>query len=481
MWPEKLVILIVKFIRCWLLYKLNKCGCKRPFYLSPKLTIQYRALEFIIMAKVTKQGQIGSRMTEAEKAKANAARLAKAAKQAAKASTKTKAAKAVKSAFRKVQASKIALAIFVGLIPTDLVEPTWDNAQDFVVEKPRAASKKVAPSSRAAKFAPKPNKVVEPVLEAVVASVVDPNKDLKNALRKAMYESFYKQQQEAVADVIYSKKSEIHAAYVEQYEAYKANIKSVISVVTDEFESIKAKVNLDLSSWADQEVTAYEAELCSNFEAHKSILMQQALDEAELPDGVNADTVSALIAQAKEAEEAAKVVAAKEQAAKKLAAIDAYNNKQKTEAKQSIADKHLASLAKAKKEIFYYSKVTTAQAAKAVVSNCSSVAKMNKEQAKQYLDLFLELQALVKKAKDVAGTKEFTAVLNAIYKVGSALSALYKTLSNELGYSFDNALENILHSNLQELNDVESVKSLSEKEKTNRRVIVAALDKLESK
>lgn len=433
------------------------------------------------MAKVTKQGQVGSRMTEAEKAKANAARLAKAAKQAAKASTKTKAAKAVKSAFRKVQSQKIALAIFVGLIPTDLVEPTWDNAQDFVVEKPRAASKKVAPSSKAIKFAPKPNKVVEPALEAAVASIVDPNKDLKDALRKAMYESFYKQQQEAVADLIFTRKSEIHAAYVEQYDSYKANIKSVISVVTDEFESIKAQVNLDLSSWADQEVSAYEAELSSNFEAHKSILMQQALDEADLPDGVDADTVSALIAQAKEAAEAAKVVAAKEQAAKKLAAIDAYNNKQKTEAKQSIADKHLASLAKAKKEIFFYSKVVTAQAAKAVVSNCSSVAKMNKEQAKQYLDLFLELQSLVKKAKDVAGTKEFTAVLNAIYKVGSALSALYKTLSNELGYSFDNALENILHSNLQELNDVESVKSLSEKEKTNRRVIVVALDKLESK
>lgn len=433
------------------------------------------------MAKVNKAGQVGTRMSEAEKAKANAARLAKAAKQAAKASTKTKAAKAVKSAFRKVQSKKIALAVFVGLIPTDLVEPTWDNAQDFVVEKPRAASKKVAPSSKAIKFAPKPNKVVEPVLEVVVASIVDPNKDLKDALRKAMYESFYKQQQEAVADVIYSKKSEIHAAYVEQYEAYKANIKSVISVVTDEFESIKAQVNLDLSSWADQEVMAYKAELRSNFEAHKSILMQQALDEADLPDGVNADTISALIEEAKEAEEAAKVVAVKEQTAKKLAAIDAYNNKQKSEAKQSIADKHLASLAKAKKEIFYYSKVTTAQAAKAVVSNCSSVAKMNKEQAKQYLDLFLELQALVKKAKDVAGTKEFTAVLNAIYKVGSALSALYKTLSNELGYSFDDALENILGSNLQELNSIESIKSLSEKEKTNRRVIVVALDKLESK
>lgn len=433
------------------------------------------------MAKVTKQGQVGSRMTAAQKEAANAARLAKAAKNAAKTAGKSAKAKKAKSVFRVLQAKKIALAVFVGLIPTDLVEPTWDNAQDFVVvEKPRAASKKVAPSSRAVKFAPKPNKVVEPVLE-VITSVVDPNKDLKDALRKAMYDSFYKQQQEAVADLIFTRKSEIHAAYVEQYDSYKANIKSVISVVTDEFESIKSQVTLDLNSWADQEVTAYEAELSSNFEAHKSILMQEALDEVELPDGVNADTIFTLIAQAKEAEEAAKVVAAKEQAAKKLAAIDAYNNKQKAEAKQSIADKHLASLAKAKKEIFYYSKVVTAQAAKAIVSNCSSVAKMNKEQAKQYLDLFLELQALVKRAKDVAGTKEFTAVLNAIYKVGSALSALYKTLSNELGYSFDDALENILNTNLQELNSVESVKSLSEKEKTNRRVIVVALDKLESK
>jgi hypothetical protein len=433
-----------------------------------------------IMAKVSKSGQVGNRMTEAEKAKANAARLAKAAKIAAKTAGKSKTAKKAKSVFKAVQAKKIALAVFVGLIPTDLVEPTWDNAQDFVVEKPRAA-KKVATSSKAVKFAPKPNKVVEPVLEVAIASVSDPNKDLKDALRKAMYESFYKQQQEAVSDVIYSKKSEIHAAYVEQYEAYKANIKSVISVVTDEFESIKAQVTLDLNSWADQEVSSYEAELSSNFEAHKSILMQEALDEAELPDGVDADTISALIAHAKEVEEVAKQQAIKNAAAKKLAAIDAYNNKHKTEAKQSIADKHLASLAKAKKEIFYYSKVVTAQAAKAVVTNCSSVTKMNKEQAKQYLDLFLELQALVKKAKDVAGTKEFIAVLNAIYKVGGALSALYKTLSNDLGYALDGALENILNTNLQELNSVEVVMSLSEKEKTNRHVIVIALDKLESK
>ena len=315
------------------------------------------------MAKVSKAGQVGSRMSQAEKAKANAARLAKAAKIAAKNANKSKAAKKTKSVFKAVQAKKIALAVFVGLIPTDLVEPTWDNAQDFVVvEKPRAA-KKVAPSSRAVKFAPKPNKVVEPVLE-VITSAVDPNKDLKDALRKAMYDSFYKQQQEAVADVIYSKKSEIHAAYVEQYEAYKANIKSVISVVTDEFESIKAQVNLDLNAWADQEITAYEAELSSNFEAHKSILMQEALDEAELPDGVDADTIFTLIAQAKEAEEAAKqaaIIAAKlaeeeeakakaeraakamelykaEQAKKAEAAAKAKANKAKQDTAKYLAD-----------------------------------------------------------------------------------------------------------------------------------------------
>lgn len=315
------------------------------------------------MAKIQKPGQVGSRMSAAQKEAANAARLAKAAKIAAKTANKSKTAKKARSVFKAVQAKKIALAVFVGLIPTDLVEPTWDNAQDFVVEKPRAASKKVAPSSKAVKFAPKPNKVVEPVLE-VITSAVDPNKDLKDALRKAMYESFYKQQQEAVADVIYSKKSEIHAAYVEQYEAYKANIKSVISVVTDEFESIKAQVNLDLNAWADQEITAYEAELSSNFEAHKSILMQEALDEAELPDGVDADTIFTLIAQAKEAEEAAKqaaIIAAKlaeeeeakakaeraakamelykaEQAKKAEAAAKAKANKAKQDTAKYLAD-----------------------------------------------------------------------------------------------------------------------------------------------
>ncbi len=460
--------------------------------------IKYTGNGVNIMAKVNKAGQVGNRMTQAEKDKANALRLQKAAKIAAKTANKSKTAKKAKSVFKAVQAKKIALAVFVGLIPTDLVEPTWDNAQDFVeqpkkvVNKPiqkaksktTRAAKQVAPvvantGTKADKFKPSPVKVVEEVVSSVLPE--DPNKDLKDALRKAMYDSFYKEQSEAVANLIFAKKKEIHAAYTQQYAEYKANIKSVISVVTDEFESIKAQVTLDLNSWADQEVASYEAECVANFEAHKSTLMQEALDEADLPDGVDADTISALIVQAKEAEEAARVVAAKDAAAKKLAAIDAYNNKQKAEAKQSITDKHLASLAKAKKEIFFYSKVVTAQAAKAVVSNCSSVTKMNKEQAKQYLDLFLELQALVNKAKDVAGTKEFNAILNAIYKIGSALSALYKSLSNDLGYALDVALENILNTNLQELNSVESVMSLSEKEKTNRRVIVVALDKLESK
>ena len=445
------------------------------------------------MAK-NKAGQVGTRMSEAEKAKANAARLAKAAKQAAKASTKTKAAKAVKSVFRKVQASKIALAVFVGIIPTDLVEPTWDNIDQFTTQV--IADEQVAPvvsnpvkvkvsynkpkanknltNTKADKFAPSaPSEVIE---EAIPKASSD---FLKDALRKAMYNAFYEEQSLALEGYYEASRSSIAARYEQQYKDYKLSLVDAINSVTVESNTIKAKAKQDVILAYEADEAKYEKDWQQWFEDNKSSAIDEVLQEVELP--IDSSLVIALIEEAKAEEEAAKVVAVKEQTAKKLAAIEAYNNKQKAEAKQSFADKHLASLAKAKKEIFYYSKVTTAQAAKAVVSNCSSVAKMNKEQAKQYLDLFLELQSLVKKAKDVAGTKEFTTVLNAIYKVGSALSALYKTLSNELGYSFDNALENILHSNLQELNDVESVKSLSEKEKTNRRVIVVALDKLESK
>ena len=446
------------------------------------------------MSKIQKPGIVGNRMTAAQKEAANQARLAKAAKQAAKASTKTKAAKAVKSAFRKVQSKKIALAVFVGLIPTDLVEPTWDNIDQFTTQviadeqvapvvsnpvkvkvsynKPKA--KKNLTGTRADKFAPSaPSEVIE---EAIPKASSD---FLKDALRKAMYNAFYEEQSLALEAYYEASRSSIAARYEQQYKDYKLSLVDAINSVVVETDSIKAKAKQDVILAYEADEAKYEKDWQQWFEDNKSSAIDEVLQEVELP--IDSSLVIALIEEAKEAEEAAKVVAVKEQTAKKLAAIEAYNNKQKAEAKQSFADKHLASLAKAKKEIFFYSKVVTAQAAKAVVSNCSSVAKMNKEQAKQYLDLFLELQSLVKKAKDVAGPKEFTAVLNAIYKVGSALSALYKTLSNELGYSFDDALENILGSNLQELNSIESIKSLSEKEKTNRRVIVVALDKLESK
>ena len=375
------------------------------------------------MAKIQKPGQVGSRMSAAQKEAANAARLAKAAKIAAKTANKSKTAKKARSVFKAVQAKKIALAVFVGLIPTDLVEPTWDNAQDFVVvEKPRAASKKVAPSSKAVKFAPKPNKVVEPVLEAAVASVVDPNKDLKDALRKAMYESFYKQQQEAVADVIYSKKSEIHAVYVEQYEAYKANIKSVISVVADEFESIKAQVNLDLNAWADQEITAYEAELSSNFEAHKSILMQEALDEAELPNGVNADTISALIAQAKAEAEAAKqaaIIAAKlaeEEEAKAKAeraakAMELYKAEQAKKAE--AAAKAKANKAKQDTAKYLADAKSFARSVDAFISNGGDVNASYKAHLNTYKQLIDNCQVLFDAGKyeeALLATKKFYAV-----------------------------------------------------------------------
>lgn len=349
-----------------------------------------------IMAKIQKPGQVGSRMSAAQKEAANAARLAKAAKQAAKSATKTKAAKAVKSAFRKVQSQKIALAVFVGLIPTDLVEPTWDNAQDFVVEKPRAASKKVAPSSKAVKFAPKPNKVVEPVLE-VITSAVDPNKDLKDALRKVMYDSFYKQQQEAVADLIFARKSEIHAAYVEQYEAYKANIKSVISVVTDEFESIKAQVTLDLNAWADQEVQAYESELAADFEKAKPSLMQEVLDELALP--FDSSVVTTMIADAKAEAEAAK-----------QAAIIAAKLAQEAETK--------AKAERAAKAIELY------KAEQAKKAEAAAKAKANK--AKQDT------------AKYLADAKSFARSVDAFIADGGDVNASYKTHLNTYKQLIDN-------------------------------------------
>jgi len=318
------------------------------------------------MAKIKKAGQVGNRMSEAEKAKANAARLAKAAKQAAKTANKSAKAKKAKSVFKAVQAKKIALLVFVGLIPTDLVEPTWDNAQKFV-QKPRAA-KKVAPSvntkpvvkgntgTKADQFAPKPNKAVDPIINTVVD---DSNKALKDALKKAMYKTFYEQQKGAVADLIFERKSEIHAAYVAQYESYKAELKATISVVVDEFESIKAQVNQDLNAWADQEVQVYERDLASGFEAAKPVLLQEVLDELALP--FDSSNVTTMLATAKAEAEAAKQAAivaaklaeeaeAKAKAERAAKAVELY----KAEQAKKQADLARAKANKAKQETAKY-------------------------------------------------------------------------------------------------------------------------------
>lgn len=442
------------------------------------------------MAK-NKAGQVGSRMTAAQKEAANAARLAKAAKQAAKQAAK-KAAKqqeAEKVNFNYIQLKAIKLALWVGLTQ-GAQDTSWEvEVQKYfntseAVQKPRAG-KRVAPSvktkpvvktiTKADKFAPSANKAVDPIIDTVVD---DSNKTLKDALKKVMYNTFYDQQKEAVADLIFARKSEIHAAYMNQYESYKAELKATISVVVDEFESIKAQVNQDLNAWANQEVQAYNSQLATDFEAAKPVLLQEVLDKAQLSIDVN--VVASMMEQARAEKEAAKVAAAKELAQKKLAAIDAYNKASKIAATKSIADKDKSALAKAKKDLFYSTKLTTALACKAVINNSKEVAKLNKEQAQQYLELFRELQALVKQAQDAVGTKAFKDLLNKIYKVGGALSALFKSISNELGYSFNVALENILNNELQAINSIESVMSLSEKEKNNRRVIVDVLDKLEA-
>lgn len=359
--------------------------------------------EFFIMAKIQKPGQVGNRMSEAEKAKANAARLAKAAKLAAKTSGKSKTAKKTKSVFKAVQAKKIVLAVFVGLIPTNLVEPTWDNAQDFV-EKPRAV-KKVAPSVKtkpvvkgntgtvADKFAPSANKAVDPIIN----NIVDDNKELKDALRKVMYDTFYKQQQEAVADLIFARKSEIHAAYVAQYEAYKQEIKSVISVVTDDIESIKAQVNLDLNAWADQEVQAYESELAADFERVKPNLMQEVLDELALP--FDSSIVTTMIADAKAEAEAAK-----------QAAIIAAKLAEEAEAKAK------AERAAKAMELYKAEQVKKAEAA--------AKAKANK--AKQDT------------AKYLADAKSFARSVDAFIADGGDVNASYKAHLNTYKQLIDN-------------------------------------------
>ena len=276
------------------------------------------------MAKVTKQGQVGSRMTEAEKAKANAARLAKAAKQAAKASTKTKAAKAVKSVFRKVQASKIALAVFVGLIPTDLVEPTWDNIDQFttqviadeqvapVVSNPVKVKVKVSynkpkanknlTNTKADKFAPSaPSEVIE---EAIPKASSD---FLKDALRKAMYNAFYEEQSLALEAYYEASRSSIAARYEQQYKDYKLSLVDAINSVTVESNTIKAKAKQDVILAYEADEAKYEKDWQQWFEDNKSSAIDEVLQEVELP--IDSSLVIALIEEAKAEEEQAKAEA----------------------------------------------------------------------------------------------------------------------------------------------------------------------------
>ena len=272
------------------------------------------------MAKVNKAGQVGTRMSEAEKAKANAARLAKAAKQAAKASTKTKAAKAVKSVFRKVQASKIALAVFVGIIPTDLVEPTWDNIDQFTTQviadeqvapvvsnpvkvsysKPKA--KKNLTGTRADKFAPSaPSEVIE---EAIPKASSD---FLKDALRKAMSNAFYEEQSLALEGYYEASRSSIAARYEQQYKDYKLSLVDAINSVTVESNTIKAKAKQDVILAYEADEAKYEKDWQQWFEDNKSSAIDEVLQEVELP--IDSSLVIALIEEAKAEEEQAKAEA----------------------------------------------------------------------------------------------------------------------------------------------------------------------------
>ena len=221
-----------------------------------------------------------------------------------------------------MQASKIALAVFVGLIPTDLVEPTWDNIDQFTTQviadeqvapvvsnpvkvkvsynKPKA--KKNLTGTRADKFAPSaPSEVIE---EAIPKASSD---FLKDALRKAMYNAFYEEQSLALEAYYEASRSSIAARYEQQYKDYKLSLVDAINSVTVESNTIKAKAKQDVILAYEADEAKYEKDWQQWFEDNKSSAIDEVLQEVELP--IDSSLVIALIEEAKAEEEQAKAEA----------------------------------------------------------------------------------------------------------------------------------------------------------------------------
>lgn len=345
------------------------------------------------------------------------------------------------------------------VIADEQVAPVVSNPVKVSYNKPKA--NKNLTNTKADKFGPSaPSEVIE---EAIPKSSSD---FLKDALRKAMYESFYAQQQEALQDYYQASKSSIAAKYEEQYKDYKVSLVDAINSVVAETDTIKAKAKQDVINTYKAEEARYVQEWDKWLEDSKSFAINEVLQEVELP--IDSSLVMALIEEAKVEEEAAKAEAVKDAKAK----ADKAKQQQKIDADLDL-------LYQAKKQCFYFKNKVSAMAAKAIMNTAKDKAKV--ALAKAYYEAFVKLEDAITKAEQAAGTKEFKALLSKVYDAGKVWSGLWKTNTKELGFSFDSMLEVELQQAVISINNMAETRRLTKSELTDRKMFDSLLDELESK
>jgi hypothetical protein len=345
------------------------------------------------------------------------------------------------------------------VIADEQVAPVVSNPVKVSYNKPKA--NKNLTNTKADKFGPSaPSEAIE---EAIPKSSSD---FLKDALRKAMYESFYAQQQEALQDYYQASKSSIAAKYEEQYKDYKVSLVDAINSVVTEANTIKAKAKQDVILAYEAEEARYVQEWDKWLEDSKSFAINEVLQEVELP--IDSSLVMALIEEAKVEEEAAKAEAVKDAKAK----ADKAKQQQKIDADLDL-------LYQAKKQCFYFKNKVSAMAAKAIMNTAKDKAKV--ALAKAYYEAFVKLEDAITKAEQAAGTKEFKALLNKVYDAGKVWSSLWKANTKELGFSFDSMLEVELQQAVISINNMAETRRLTKSELTDRKMFDSLLDELESK
>jgi hypothetical protein len=345
------------------------------------------------------------------------------------------------------------------VIADEQVAPVVSNPVKVSYNKPKA--NKNLTNTKADKFAPSaPSEVIEEVIPKSSSDF------LKDALRKAMYNAFYEEQQEALQDYYQASKSSIAAKYEEQYKDYKVSLVDAINSVVTEANTIKAKAKQDVILAYEADEAKYVQEWDKWLEDSKSFAIDEVLQEVELP--IDSSLVIALIEEAKTEEEAAKAEAVKDAKAK----TDRAKQQQKIDADLDL-------LYQAKKQCFYFKNKVSAIAAKAIMNTAKDKAKV--ALAKAYYEVFVKLEDAITKAEQAAGTKEFKALLSKVYDAGKVWSGLWKTNTKELGFSFDSMLEVELQQAVISINKMAETRRLTKSELTDRKLFDSLLDELESK